>query len=144
MSDPSRRWISATRSGVKRSRRTVVHRPERHPVVVDRDQRVAQREDLEAAGVGEDRPVPAGERVQAAELLDQLVAGPEMEVVRVSEHDRGTERSHLVRVERLDRAFRTDRHERRRRDVAVGRTQDACPRRSVRRSQLKALHGGSA
>ena len=39
-----------------------------------REQRVAEREDLEAAGVGEDRAVPAHERVQAAELGDHVLA----------------------------------------------------------------------
>ena len=37
----------------------VVDRAERDAVVVDRRDRVAEREDLVAAGVGEDRPVPA-------------------------------------------------------------------------------------
>ena len=39
------------------------------------DRAVAHREDLEAARVGDDRPVPAHESVQAAEPRDQLVAG---------------------------------------------------------------------
>ena len=38
------------------------------------DGSVAHREHLEAAGVGDDRPVPAHEAVQAAEALDQLGA----------------------------------------------------------------------
>jgi hypothetical protein len=36
---------------------------------------VTHGEDLEAAGVGDDRPLPALEAVQPAELADELVAG---------------------------------------------------------------------
>ena len=59
---------------MRRSGSAVVDRAERDAVVVRLEQRVAEREDLEAAGVGEDRAVPAHERVQAAELGDQLLA----------------------------------------------------------------------
>ena len=37
-------------------------------------------------------PAPPGERVQPAELLDHVLAGPEVEVVRVAEDDLGAER----------------------------------------------------
>ena len=97
MSEPSRRWISATLSGVNRSGVAVVDRAERDAVVVDREQRVAEREDLETARVGEDRPVPARERVQPAELLDHVLAGAEMQVVGVAEDDARAHLAHLVR-----------------------------------------------
>ncbi len=73
-------------------RAAVVDRAERDAVVVARDQRVPERKDLKAAGVGEDRPVPRHELVQAAELRDQLLSGPEVQVVRVAEEDRRAER----------------------------------------------------
>ena len=57
------------------------------PVVVDHPQ-VAQRDDLEAARVGQDRPVPAHEPVQPAEALDALVAGAQVQVVGVRQDDR--------------------------------------------------------
>ena len=47
--------------GREARRRAVVDRSERDPVVVDLEQRVPEREDLEAARVGQDRPVPARE-----------------------------------------------------------------------------------
>ena len=72
MSEPSLRWISAAPSGVNLLLGTVVDRAERHAVVVERSDRVAQREHLKAPGVGEDRAVPAGERVKPAELLDDV------------------------------------------------------------------------
>ena len=92
MSLPRLRWISAASSGREARRGAVVDAAERDAVVVDREHRVAQREDLEAARVGQDRPVPAHEPVQPAELGDQLVAGPEVQVVGVAEHDLRPER----------------------------------------------------
>jgi hypothetical protein len=48
---------------------------------------VRQRENLEAARVGEDRFVPADELVQAAELLDDLQPRPQKQVEGVAEDD---------------------------------------------------------
>ncbi len=110
--------------GREARRRAVVDRAEGDAFVVDRGDRVAQREDLVAARIGQDRAVPAHEAVEPAELGDQLVAGPEEEVVGVAEDDVRAERPHLVGVERLDRRLRPDRHERRRRDVAVRGAED--------------------
>jgi hypothetical protein len=47
---------------------------ERHAILVD-DPQVAERHDLEPAGVGEDRLVPGHEPVQPAEPLDAFVPG---------------------------------------------------------------------
>ena len=38
---------------------------------------------LKSAGIGEDRTIPVHKPVEAAELLDQLVAGPDMKMVGV-------------------------------------------------------------
>ena len=54
-----------------------------------------------------------------AELLDDVLARPEVQVVRVAEDDVGAECPNLVGVERLHRSLRADRHERRRADVAA-------------------------
>ena len=128
MSLPRFAWMRAASSGVKRVSRAVVDVTERDAVVVDARDRVAEREDLEAARVGEDRPVPRHEAMQAAELGDQRVAGPEMQVVRVAEHDLRAERQHLVRVEGLDGPLRADGHEGRRLDHPVRRPQHTGPR----------------
>jgi hypothetical protein len=109
----------------------VVDRAERDAVLVRFRDRVPQREHLEAAGVREDRTVPAHEPVQAAELLDHVDGGPEEQVVRVPEDDRGTDRPQPVRVEPLDGRLRPDRHEGRRRHVAVGRAEDTGARGCV-------------
>ena len=74
-------------------RGAVVDGAERDAVVVDARDRVAQREDLVAAGVGEDRPVPLHELVQPAELVDHVLARAEVQVVRVAEDDLRAERS---------------------------------------------------
>ena len=143
MSEPSRAWISATLSGVRRSGRAVVDRAERDAVVVDPHERVAEREDLEAAGVGEDRPVPAGERVQSTELLDHVLARAEMEVVRVAEDHVGAERAHLGGSERLDGGLRADRHERGRPDLAVRGADHAGAGGAVGRLEREAGHRAS-
>jgi hypothetical protein len=56
-------------------RRPIEMAPERHAVLVD-DPEVAERHDLESAGVGQDRLVPGHEPVKAAEPGDALVARP--------------------------------------------------------------------
>src|SRR6185295_13013542 len=47
-----------------------------------------QAPDLKPAAVGEDRPAPAGEGVEAAQALDHVDAGPQRQMVEVRELDR--------------------------------------------------------
>ncbi len=108
----------------------VVDGAERDAVVVD-PRRVEQREDLEAARVGEQGARPAHEAVQAAELLDQLLAGPQVQVVGVAEDDLRAERLELERVERLHRGLRADRHEDGGLDGAVRELERGGARRAV-------------
>ena len=82
---------------------------------------VAHGEHLEAAGVGDDRPPPRHELVQAAEVVDQLVARLDEQVERVAEHHLEAERLHLGAVEALHGRAGRERHERRRLDLAVRR-----------------------
>ena len=121
----------------------VVDRAEGHALVVDAREGVPQREDLEAAGVRQDRPAPAGERVQAAELLDHALARSEVQVVRVPEDHVRAERRDLRREERLHRALRADRHERGRADLAVGRPDRPGPGGAVGRLEREAAHGAA-
>ena len=72
-----------------------------------------------------------------AELLHDVLAGPEVQVVGVREDDVGAERANLVGMERLDGALRPDGHERGRADVAVSRADDACARRAVGRLEAE-------
>ena len=46
-----------------------------------------QTEYLKSAAVGQDRPVPAGKLVQAAHIRYQLVAGTQMQMVGIAQHD---------------------------------------------------------
>ena len=46
-----------------------------------------QREDLKAAGVGEDRAVPGHEAVQPAHFSDGFDTGPQIKVIGISEQD---------------------------------------------------------
>ena len=71
-------------------RRAVGRRGEGHALLGDLAA-VRQREHLEAAGVGEDRPVPAREAVQAAVRLDHFQARAQVQVEGVAEDDLGAE-----------------------------------------------------
>ena len=87
-----------------------------------------EREDLKSAGVGEDRAVPAHERVESAHLAHDLVAGPQVQVIRVREDHRRAHLDEIVGIERLHRRESADRHERRRLDRPVRRDKNAGPR----------------
>ena len=80
---------------------------------------IAQAEDLEAAAVGEDGQAPAHECVQAAEAADELVAGPQVEVIGVAEDDRGAAVEQVAAAQSLDGCLRAHRHEHGRVDDAV-------------------------
>jgi hypothetical protein len=84
-----------------------------------------KRENLEAARISQHGMRPAHEAVQPAQLGYQVVAGTQVEVVGVGEHQRGAQVSHLHRGERLDRRLRTDRREDRCLQYAVQRCEGA-------------------
>ena len=110
--------------GRERAPRSVDVAAELDAVLDDRAQRL-QGEHLKAAGVGEDRTVPAHERVQAAQLAHDVVAGAQVQMVGVGEDHLRAERAEIVGVERLDGGERADGHERRRLHAAVRRGEDA-------------------
>ena len=56
-----------------------------------------ERHDLKAAGIGEDRPWPVHELMQAAERGDALGARPQHQMIGVGEHDIGAERMDILR-----------------------------------------------
>ena len=92
---------------------------------------LGERHHLEAAGVGEDRPVPAHEAVQSAEPRHPFGARPQHQVIGVAEDDLGAGLAHLIAGQRLDRAGGADRHEGGRLDHAARGDQAAGPRRAV-------------
>ena len=97
----------------------VVDRAEGDAALVERQDRVAQREDLKTAGIRENRPTPAGKRMETAEVADDVGPWAEVEVIGVGEHDTRADLPHLVWMERLDGRLGAYRHEGRRRDRAM-------------------------
>ena len=89
-------------------------------------------EDLEAAGVGEDRAVPTVEAMEATSGPEHLAAGAEVEVVGVAQDDLGL---HLLlefaEVDSLHAAHRAHGHEDGGEDLAMGRLNAAGPRVAV-------------
>jgi hypothetical protein len=116
--------------------RAVVHRGELHAVVTH-DAGALEAEHLKAAGVGQDRPVPAHEAVQAAVRGDELGAGTEIQVIRIGENDPGAELGELARRHRLDRRLGAYGHETGRLYLAVRRRQARDPRSPVARLHLE-------
>ena len=122
----------------------VVDRAEGDALLVALEDRVAQREHLEAAGVGQDRPVPGHELVQPAELGDQVGAGAEVQVVGVGEDDLRAEGAQLGRIDALDRRLRPNRHERGRAYLAVGGLEDPGASGAVGGLKLECAHAAAA
>ncbi len=101
------------------------------------DAAVGEREDLEAAGVGDQRPLPAHEAVQATGRGDPLRPRRDEEVVGVAEDHLVAELGHLVRFEPTHRSLCRQRDEGRRLDRPVRGVQDAGPRGAVARPDLE-------
>jgi hypothetical protein len=70
------------------------------------------------------------EAMQAAQARHQLAAGPQVEVIGVSQHQRGAQFIQVARRHRLDRGLCADRRKDRGREVAVWRSQQARSRAS--------------
>jgi len=100
--------------------------------------RRSEAEDLKAAAVREDRSRPPDEPVQTAAAGDQLVTGPQEQMVGVAQDDLGI---HLLQVAmqcRLDGSLRPDRHERRRLHGAMRGLEFTEPRQAVRALEREA------
>jgi hypothetical protein len=95
------------------------------PLDLVRDPAVGEREDLEAAGVGDQRPLPVHEAVESAAAGDQLLAGRQVEVEGVAEDQLVAERGDLGGGEAPHAALGGERDERRGADLAVGGMQEA-------------------
>ena len=115
-------------------------RAERHAFLADLAHG-AEAEDLETAGIGEDRPVPAHEAVQAAVGFDDFRAGAQHQVEAVGENHVGAGFPHLPGVQALHRAVGAHRHERGGAHLAAGEAQHAGPRRAVALFEFES-HGG--
>ena len=89
---------------------------------------VRQAEHLIAAAIGEDRLVLADELVQTAAPGDELITGPQHQVIGVPKDDLGVNFLKMVRRESLDGALGSDRHEDRRLDGTVSGLKSPPPR----------------
>ena len=98
--------------------RAIEVRAELHAVLGELAQ-IAEAEDLEAAGVGEDGLVPGHELLHSAKLADGFNAGAEIEMVGVVEQDLDVQLFEDVLRHSLDRGHGADRHEDRSSDLAV-------------------------
>lgn len=99
----------------------------------------AQRENLEAARVGEDGLLPVHEIVQAVMGLDHLQPRPQPQVEGVAKADLGADFGQRSGCHGLDRAVGADRHENRCLDDAVGQGQGAAAGGAVGLEKFK-LH----
>ena len=76
-------------------------------------------EDLKATGVGEHRTMPLHELVQAAHVAHELIAGTQIEMIRVAQDERDIDILEMFRREGLDCRLRANRREYRCEQVAV-------------------------
>jgi len=84
-----------------------------------------QRKNLKAAGVGEHGTRPLHELVQAAHVAHEFVAGTQVEMIGVTQHERGMDVFEMFGRERLDGGLRADRREDRREQIAMRRGEDS-------------------
>ena len=80
---------------------------------------IDEAEYLIAAAIRQDRTRPADKPVQTTAARDQIVAGPQIQVIRVAQQDLRTEAFEIPVRDTLDGALGADRHEGRRLDRAV-------------------------
>lgn len=95
---------------------------------------------MKAARVGEHGTLPLHEFVQAAHLAHEFVAGTQVKMIRVAQHERGVDVLEMFRRESLDRRLRADRREDGRDEVAVRRGENPCASAVVFGGDLKGEH----
>ena len=73
---------------------------------------LGQRENLVAAGIGENRALPAHEVVEATELRHEIVPRPQVQVIGIGQHHLCAQRVDLLHDQALHGALGAHRHER--------------------------------
>ena len=102
-----------------------------------------QAEYLEAAGIGEDWLVPVHEFMQSAEnAADQLMAGPDEEVVGVAKNDLRSQLQQVFRGDGFDRSLRAHRHKNRGLNAAMQGGNPAATGRALGRLVQQSEGGG--
>src|SRR5665811_2115004 len=72
---------------------------------------VGQAEYLEAATVGQDRSIPAHERVDATSFTNHIDAGTKHQVIGICQDDLRSRAANFIRLEGLHRGLGADGHE---------------------------------
>ncbi len=116
--------------------RAIDVRAELHAILGEFAQ-IAEAEDLEAAGVGEDGLMPCHELLHSAKLADGFDARAEIEMVGVVEQNLNVEFFEHVLRYAFDRGDGTDRHEDGSPDLSVRSEEAASPRRAASGFNLK-------
>ena len=140
--DDVRAEIFLNRNGFFRReamRRTVNVTLEGHAVVVDLAS-LREREHLKAARVGEHGTSPLHELVQAAHVAHEFVAGTQVEMIGVAQHERGVDVLEMLRCEGFYSGLRADGREDRREEVAVRRGENPRARAIVFGGDLEGEH----
>ena len=104
--------------GREAMRRAVDVTLERHAVIVDLAG-LCQREDLKAARVGEHGAVPLHERMQAAHIAHEFVAGTQVEMIGIAQYECSVDILKMFGRESLDCGLRTNGREDRCEEVTV-------------------------
>jgi len=81
----------------------------------------SKRENLIAAAVSQDRPVPIHEFVQTSEVFNHFNPWPDEQVIRIAKNDRHIQLVQFVRTDGFHAPLRSNRHERRRFNGSVRR-----------------------
>ena len=104
--------------GCEAMRRAVNVTLEGHAVIVNLTS-LCQRKNLIAARVGQHGTRPLHKAMQSAQLSDQVVAGTQIKMIGITQHERGVDVFEMFGRQRLDRGLRADWREDRRDEIAV-------------------------
>ena len=124
-------------------RRAINMRAESH-ATFGNGPKLAQRHDLIAAGIGQDRAVPAHEAMEAAESRDPLGSRAQHEVIGVAENDICARGFDVVDEHGFDRRGGADRHEGGGVDDAARSCDFSKARVAVVRLELEREEGGQS
>ena len=122
-------------------RRAVNVTLEGHALIVDLAS-LRQRENLEAARIGQHGIGPAHEAMQSAHLGDEVIARAQVEVIGVAQDQRSAEVFELGGSEGLDRSLCADRCEDGSRQIAVRGGKGPCAGAVVAGGDCEFKHGG--
>lgn len=86
--------------------------------------------------------MPSHELVQAAHVAHEFVAGTQVKMIGVAQHERGIDVFEMFGREGLDRGLRANRREDRREKVAVRGGEDSCAGAVVAGCDLEFKHRG--